>query len=100
MASTAYDTELWLSLKPSVQKIGSQVAAAHADDVDKSARFPSESLSALKEAKVLGAYVPKELGGLGCGLIELAAMCEVLGQHCSATAMVLAMHHIQVACLV
>ena len=45
----------------------------------------------------MSALVPRDLGGSGCGMIELAAMCEALGQHCASSAMVFAMHHIQVA---
>lgn len=82
-----------------VQQIGREVAARHADDVDANARFPAESLQALRQAKVLSAAVPKELGGAGLGVIELSQQCFVLGQYCSATAMFLAMHHIQVACI-
>ena len=81
-------------------RVGTEVAAAHADDVDRQARFPREALEALKKEKLLGAFVPQELGGLGHGMIELAAACTALAQNCSATGMVLAMHHIQVACLV
>jgi acyl-CoA dehydrogenase len=82
------------------QRIGSEVAARHAADVDKNARFPRESIDALKEARLLSAFVPTKLGGFGSGMDELAAMCEALAQHCSATAMVFAMHQIQVACIV
>jgi acyl-CoA dehydrogenase len=81
-------------------RIGSDVAAAHAAEVDAKARFPHEAVAAMKEARLLSALVPKELGGFGCGMIELARICETLGQACSATAMVFAMHQIQVACLV
>ena len=80
--------------------IGSKVAAPAAVSVDKESRFPKEALDALKEARLLSAYVPKDLGGAGCGMAELARICEVLAQHCSATAMVFAMHQIQVACIV
>jgi acyl-CoA dehydrogenase len=80
-----------------VARIGKEVAAQHADAVDREARFPSETVDALKKAKMMSALVPKESGGHGCGMIELAAMCEALGQHCSSSAMVFAMHHIQVA---
>jgi len=80
-----------------VARIGKETSAQHADAVDREARFPSETIDALKKAKMMSALVPKELGGHGCGMIELAAMCEALGQHCSSSAMVFAMHHIQVA---
>ncbi len=80
--------------------IAHEVAAKHAADVDVKARFPQESLDALKQAKLLSAGVPKELGGAGANLQELTAMCFTLGQACSSSAMVLAMHLIQVACVV
>jgi len=81
-------------------RAGAEVAAVHADDVDRKARFPKEALDALKKERLLGAFVPQELGGLGYGMVELAQTCTALAQHCAATGMVVAMHHIQVACLV
>jgi acyl-CoA dehydrogenase len=84
-------------LLDAVAEVGRTIAAQHAEDVDRSARFPSEALAALKQAKVLSAAVPKEFGGPGLGVVPLSRMCCELGQHCSAAGMVLAMHHIQVA---
>jgi acyl-CoA dehydrogenase len=75
------------------------MAARHAVDVDRNARFPVEAVDALKQAQLLSAAVPKELGGAGLGMRELAQMCCTLAQSCSSAGMVLAMHHIQVACL-
>jgi acyl-CoA dehydrogenase len=77
-----------------------QAAAEHADDVDRQARFPIESINALREAQALSAAIPRELGGQGYGMRELATMCSTLAGACGSSAMVLAMHHIQVACLV
>jgi acyl-CoA dehydrogenase len=82
------------------QRIGSEIAAQHAVDVDKNARFPGESIAALKAEKLMSALVPAELGGMGLGMTELTAICTALGQHCAASAMVFAMHQIQVACIV
>jgi acyl-CoA dehydrogenase len=76
------------------------IAAKHAADVDEHARFPRESFAALREAGALSAAVPVELGGLGCGMRELADQCSALAQGCSASGMILAMHHIQIACMV
>lgn len=81
-------------------RIGVEVAGPAALSVDKDSRFPREAVDALKEARLLSALVPKERGGLGCGIVELSQMCEALAQHCSSTAMVFAMHQIQVACIV
>ncbi|MGO9803207.1 MAG: acyl-CoA dehydrogenase family protein [Steroidobacteraceae bacterium] len=83
-----------------VRKIATEVAARHAADVDSRSRFPRESLEALKAAKILSAPVPEDLGGSGFGMRQLAALCSSLAQGCGASAMVLAMHYSQVACIV
>lgn len=82
-----------------VHEIGRDVVATAAADVDQKARFPTESINALKDIKLLSAYVPKDLGGMGLSVTEIAKICEVLGQYCGSTAMVFSMHQIQVACL-
>ena len=71
----------------------------HAADVDSKARFPTETVAALREAGLLGAAVPRELGGPGCGMLELGQLCATLAQACGSSAMVLAMHYSQLACL-
>lgn len=83
-----------------VRKIATEVAARHAADVDARSRFPRESLEALKGAGLLGAPVPAALGGAGASMRELTALCSTLAQGCGASAMVLAMHYSQVACIV
>lgn len=80
--------------------VGRDVAARHADDVDRRARFPNEAIDALKAARLLGILVPKSHGGAGAGIAEVVSVCHVLGQYCSATAMIYAMHQIQVSCIV
>src|SRR6266568_4796334 len=82
-----------------VRSIATEVAAKHAGDVDAQARFPAEAVEALREASVLSAGVPSELGGAGCTMVQLATLCSTLSQGCSASGMVLAMHLIEVACL-
>lgn len=83
-----------------IARIGREVARPAARAVDAEARFPAETIAALKACGALGGAVPLELGGLGLGIAALAQSCSLLGQHCASSAMVLAMHHIQVACLV
>lgn len=83
-----------------LESIARDVAAPNAGDVDARSRFPQETLDALKEARLLAAPVPKDLGGGGCGVVELAELCSNLGKACGSSAMVLAMHYVQVACLV
>lgn len=81
------------------QDIASRIAAKQAADVDRRARFPHETIEAAREAGLLSALVPVELGGAGASMTDLAAMCSSLAQSCGSSGMVLAMHHIQVACL-
>ncbi|MDR3097066.1 MAG: acyl-CoA/acyl-ACP dehydrogenase [Paraburkholderia sp.] len=75
------------------------VAARHADHVDREARFPLEAFDALKSERLLSAMVPARFGGAGLSLAEVAGICETLAHGCASTAMIYAMHQIQVACI-
>ncbi|HEX4010830.1 MAG TPA: acyl-CoA dehydrogenase family protein [Solirubrobacteraceae bacterium] len=83
-----------------IRAIADEVARAHADEVDRDARFPIEAVSALRDARALSALVPPQYGGGGASLGAIAQACFELGRRCSATAMVFAMHQIQVATIV
>ncbi|HZO22140.1 MAG TPA: acyl-CoA dehydrogenase family protein [Steroidobacteraceae bacterium] len=76
------------------------IAAANAGSVDSAARFPAEAFRAVKEQRLLGIFVPKALGGEGASIAEVADVCYRLGQSCSSTAMIYAMHQVKVGCLV
>ncbi len=80
--------------------VGVEIAARHALDVDARARFPKEAFAALKRAKLLGIMVPKSEGGPGAGIAEVVSICHTLGRSCASTAMIYAMHQIQVSCIV
>lgn len=82
-----------------VKSIAAEVAARHAADVDARSRFPRETIDALRQARLLSAPVPSELGGSGLGMRELSALCAALARACGSSAMVLAMHYVQVACI-
>lgn len=94
---TVPSTETPLAL---AARIGADVLAPAAEEVDRDSRFPHEAVNALRDAGMLGALIPTELGGLGWGLDEVAQSVTELAHHCSSAAMVYAMHQIQVACLV
>jgi acyl-CoA dehydrogenase len=79
-----------------VRRIATEVVAPHAGEVDRDARFPNEAVEAMREAGLLSAYVSADLGGGGVSFRALAQACYELGRACSATAMVFAMHQIQV----
>jgi acyl-CoA dehydrogenase len=80
--------------------IADEFAAPNADAVDREARFPSETIDALRRERALSAFVPVELGGRGVALEAIAAACFELGRRCGASAMVYAMHQIQVVSMV
>ncbi len=87
-------------LSRQAERIGADVAGPAADDVDRAARFPAEAFDALREASLLSVLVPSELGGLGVTVGQAADVVFELGRHCASTAMIYAMHQIQVASLV
>lgn len=88
------------ALLSAVRTIAREVSAVHADDVDRNGRFPTESIEALREVNALSAPIPEALGGAGAGLDVLAACCRELGRACGASAMVFAMHQIQLEVIV
>jgi acyl-CoA dehydrogenase len=83
-----------------VRRVAEDVAGPNADAVDRDARFPVETIEALREERALSAFVPAELGGAGVPLETIAAACFELGRRCGASAMVFAMHQIQVITIV
>ncbi|MCW3015015.1 MAG: acyl-CoA dehydrogenase [Solirubrobacterales bacterium] len=84
------------TLLQDVRAIADDIAAVHADDVDRRARFPHEAIDALRERGALSAFLPIELGGEDIAFETLAAACFELGRRCASTGMVFAMHQIQV----
>jgi acyl-CoA dehydrogenase len=77
-----------------------KVAKAHAADVDAKGRFPSEAFDALREHKLVGMMIPRELGGEGARAADVADVCAILGAACASTAMIFAMHQVKLACLI
>lgn len=98
-ATIAESRPAFAALLEEVHRIGREAVAPHAEAVDRDARFPREAFDALKAAKLLSCYVPTEFGGMGLTFPELTKVCEALGHYCGSTAMVFAMHQIQVACI-
>jgi acyl-CoA dehydrogenase len=83
-----------------VHALGRDVVRPAAIAVDKDARFPHEAFAEFKKHKLLSSYVPRAFGGMGLSITEICKLCEILGGYCASTAMVFAMHQIQVACIV
>ena len=97
--SATIDTSADQELLATVRRIAADVAGPNSDDVDRSARFPQETVDALREAKALSALIPTSLGGGGASFEAVAESCFELGRRCGASGMVFAMHQIQIACM-
>lgn len=69
-----------------------EVAAKHSDDVDQCARFPRESIAALRDEGLLAACAQPEFGGPGLRVSELVAIAKALARSCASTAMTWSMH--------
>jgi alkylation response protein AidB-like acyl-CoA dehydrogenase len=68
--------------------------AAECTDED---RFVADNFALLKSSGLVEAGVPRELGGAGADVDELAAMLRTLAYHCGSTALAFSMHTHQVA---
>ena len=83
-----------------IELIGREIARINAADIDVKSRFPSGAIAALPEAGIFAAPISVGYGGEGVDPVELARGCWILGQHCSATASIVAMHHSQILSVV
>jgi acyl-CoA dehydrogenase len=80
-------------------RAAADVAKSSAAAVDAEARFPSESFAEIRKQRLLGLQVPPALGGEGASIAEIADVCYILGQACSSTGLIYAMHQIKMACI-
>ncbi|WP_291296181.1 acyl-CoA dehydrogenase family protein [Elioraea sp.] len=71
--------------------------AGSADGFDASDRFVGDNYALLKQAGLVEAGVPRELGGGGAEIRALAGMLRVLAHGCPSTALAFSMHTHQVA---
>ena len=77
-----------------------RVAAEHADAVDRTSAFPDETLLALRSERLMSALIPTAQRGAGYRLSSVASLCHALGRACGTSAMIYAMHQIEVACII
>jgi acyl-CoA dehydrogenase len=87
----------WLDVAAAVAR---DVAGPAADSVDQESRFPAEAMTAIRSSGLLGIMVPAAMGGAGATLDEVANVVRILARECASTAMIYAMHQIEVACLI
>ena len=80
--------------------VGATVAGPHAASVDRDGRFPAEATEAMRSSGLLGSLVPVAMGGEGAGFTAVSESIRALAAHCASSALVLAMHQIEVAYLI
>jgi acyl-CoA dehydrogenase len=85
---------------PRARAIAQQVASRFADVTDRESRFPLETVAALRDQRLLGMMVPRDYGGEGASLAEVAAVCAELAQGCASSAMIFAMHNIKLSSVI
>lgn len=101
MSSEQYETLLAPSAaagtwEHAAWQLGVHVAGPAAEDVDRQARYPHEAIEAMKAAGFMSALLPSEIGGGGASLLEMMGAVRALAVHCASSALVLAMHTIEV----
>ena len=74
------------------ESVARDVLAPHADDVDRTGRWPAESVAELGKSGLLGLTVPLEFGGAGQGAHTFSAVTRALAERCASTAMIYLMH--------
>lgn len=89
---TAPASDLMTTAHDLGRRFGARAEAADAND-----RFVADNYRDLKEAGLMQAGVPVELGGGGADTRQLAEVIRVIARHCSSTGLAFAMHTHQVA---
>ena len=87
--SLTQDQQQW---KDSVAALAVKEIAPRAEEYDRLAKFPQESLDALRDAGLLGLRVSKEHGGLGADFLTTCLVVEEIAKKCPSTAMCYKMH--------
>ena len=82
----------WLAL---AQALGQEFAAVDRA-ADMSDTFVAENFAVLRQSGLSAMGVPQEFGGGGASYLDVCKALQILGRHCSSTALALAMHMHQV----
>jgi alkylation response protein AidB-like acyl-CoA dehydrogenase len=81
------------AIKKKLDTIAGEVAAKHAEAVDRDGTFPKAAIDALTAAGLLGLTSAREVGGMGQTIGAATLAVERLARDCGSTAMVLMMHY-------
>lgn len=86
-------------LMDSLDEVVERVVKPAAREVDETAIFPQESISALANAGLLGLVSSREVGGVGEGIGAATVAVERIARGCASSAMVVCMHYAATAVL-
>jgi alkylation response protein AidB-like acyl-CoA dehydrogenase len=78
--------------KERVAALAARNIGPRAEEADRAARFPKDSLEALRTEGLWGLRVSQEHGGLGADALTTCLIVEELAKHCSSIAMCYKMH--------
>ncbi|MDQ2667614.1 MAG: acyl-CoA/acyl-ACP dehydrogenase [Gemmatimonadota bacterium] len=74
------------------REIAQTVTSRHADEDDRSARWPAETLAALAGAGLMGLVAPRSVGGLESGMLGLVSVSEALARESASAGLCFGMH--------
>ncbi len=80
------------AFRSSVREIADAIVAPIAEEVDRSHRFPEESIGAAAEAGLMGVLIPREYGGAGLDALAFTLCIEELARACASTAVIVDVH--------
>ncbi|MFP5319279.1 MAG: acyl-CoA dehydrogenase family protein [Acidimicrobiia bacterium] len=82
-----------MSVLDALAPVVSDIVAPEAARIDREGAYPAEAVAALGKAGLLGLISSPDVGGMGGGPRQAAAVVEELARHCASTAMAVTMHY-------
>jgi len=81
-----------VTIAAATRAIPTDVIRRHASDVDREARFPAESIAALRDAGLLALGLPPAFGGPGGSPVDVVRVVEQVAAACASTGMIYTLH--------
>ena len=85
-------TEQQKMMQKLFREVANGVVKENAADVDEQERFATESVEAMRQAKMLGIPYPREYGGAGADYLSYILAVEELSKTCATTGVILSAH--------
>lgn len=85
-------TEDQLAVQELIREFAENEVRPLADELDKTGRFPSETIAALAEMGIMGLNIPEEYGGAGMDEVSKVLVISELARCCASTAEIVSVH--------